>query len=308
MTAQHHSPLDLPPLPLEAWEDTRDTLHLFAQIVGKVRLRVHPKLNHWWHVTLYVWPRGLTTRAIPYGGGENFEIAFDLIDHVLRITTSRGEERTFRLGSLSVAEFYERLFGALAELGIEARILARPYEHKSTTPFAADREHSAYDPDYVHRFWLALLQVGNVLEEFRGRFLGKQTPVHLFWHSFDLAQTRFSGRRAPEMADASPSDREAYSHEVISFGFWAGDQNLRAPAFYSYTAPEPDGLGSEPLRPAAASWNHQRGSALALLMYDDLRAAPDPRGALLEFLQSSYEAGAKRAGWDRAALEPVTPA
>lgn len=303
MATTGNPPIELPALPLEAWEDTKDTLHLFVQIVGKVRLRLHPKLNHWWHVTLYVAPRGLTTRAIPYGG-ESFEIAFDLIDHALRITTSRGEERSFALGALSVAQFYDRLFGALRELGIEARILARPYEHTSTIPFAEDDQHKGYDPDYVHRYWRVLLEVGNTLEAFRGRFLGKQTPVHLFWHSFDLALTRFSGRAAPPMAEGSASDREAYSHEVISFGFWPGDQNLRAPAFYSYTFPEPDGLKDEPLRPAAASWNDQRGSALAVLMYDDVRAAPDPRAALLDFCQSAYEAGARRAGWDRAAFEP----
>jgi hypothetical protein len=297
-------PLELPALPLEEWEDSKDTLHLFVQIVGKVRLRLHPKLNHWWHVTLYVSPRGLTTRAIPYGGA-SFEIALDLIEHALHIATSHGEARSFPIDSLSVAQFYERLFGALAELGIEARILARPYEHKSQIPFAKDDQHKAYDRERVQRYWRILVEVGNTLETFRGRFLGKSTPVHLFWHSFDLTLTRFSGRPAPEMTGGSASDREAYSHEVISFGFWAGDQNLRAPAFYSYTYPEPEGLKSEPLRPAAASWIDQRGSALALLIYDDLRAGPDPRAALLDFFQSAYEAGARRAGWDRAALEPA---
>jgi hypothetical protein len=298
-------PLELPPLPLDEWEDSKDTLHLFVQIVGKVRLRLHPKLNHWWHVTLYVSPRGLTTRAIPYGGA-SFEIAFDLIEHVLRITTSRDEERSFPIDSLSVAQFYERLFAALAELGIEALILARPYEHKSQIPFAEDHEHEAYDRERVQRYWRILVGVNNTLETFRSRFLGKRTPVHLFWHSFDLALTRFSGRPAPEMTGGSASDREAYSHEVISVGFWAGDQNLRAPALYSYTYPEPDGLKAEPLRPASASWIDQRGSAMALLMYDDLRAERDPRAALLDFFQSAYEAGAKRAGWDRSALEPAS--
>ena len=298
-------PLELPALPLEAWDESKDTLHLFVQIVGKVRLRLHPKLNHWWHVTLYVSPRGLTTRAIPYGGA-SFEIAFDLIEHRLRITTSRGEERSFPIDSLSVAQFYERLFDALRELGIEVRILARPYEHRSKIPFAEDDQHKAYDREQVHRYWRILVEVGNMLEEFRGRFLGKSTPVHLFWHSFDLALTRFSGRLAPEMTGGSASDREAYSHEVISFGFWAGDDNLRAPAFYSYTYPEPEGLRSEPLRPAAATWIEQRGSALALLMYDDVRTEGDPRAALLDFFQSAYEAGARRAGWDRSALEPAS--
>jgi hypothetical protein len=306
MATTPRAPLELPALALDDWEDSKDTLHLFVQIVGKVRLRLHPKLNHWWHVTLYVSPRGLTTHTIPYGG-EAFEIAFDLIDHVLRVTTSRGAERSFPLGSLSVAQFHDRLFETLGALGIEASILARPYEHKSQIRFAEDDQHAAYDPDYVHRYWRILVAVGNVMEEFRGRFLGKQTPVHLFWHSFDLALTRFSGRPAPEMEGGSASDREAYSHEVISFGFWAGDQNVRAPAFYSYTYPEPEGLSTEPLRPAAAAWNHQRGSALALLMYDDLRSTTDPRAALLDFFQSAYEAGAGRARWDRAALEPGTP-
>ncbi|HET6520493.1 MAG TPA: DUF5996 family protein [Geminicoccaceae bacterium] len=292
----HPPPLDLPPLPLEAWAGTKDTLHLYAQIVGKVRAALHPKLNHWWHVTLYVSPRGLTTRAVPYGGGA-FEVAFDLIDHALGVTTSRGGQRAFPLAGLTVADFHGRLFDALAELGIEARIRPEPYEHESKVPFPDDRAARPYDAAYVHRFWRALVQADGVLREFGGRFLGKQTPVHLFWHSFDLALTRFSGRAAPPMTGGTRADREAYSHEVVSFGFWAGDRSFAEPAFYSYTYPEPAGLAEEPLRPGAAFWADRNGSALAVLRYEDVRGAADPRGALLEFLEGAYRAGARRAGW-----------
>ncbi|HET6466926.1 MAG TPA: DUF5996 family protein [Geminicoccaceae bacterium] len=295
-------PLDLPPLPYDAWAETKDTLHLCCQIVGKVRLALHPKLNHWWHVTLYVVPRGLTTGAIPYGG-DSFEVQLDLIEHRVNVVTSRDGARSFALG-VPVAEFHERLFVALGELGIEAHIVARPYAHPSRVPFADDREHDAYDRDAVHRYWRALVGIDGVLKAFGGRFLGKQTPVHLFWHSFDLALTRFSGRAAP-LEGGTPADREAYSHEVISFGFWPGDPTAPEPAFYSYTYPDPRGLLDEPLRPEGALWTDRNGSALALLRYDDVRAAPEPRATLLAFLQSAYEAGARRAGWDRAALEPA---
>ena len=295
-------PLDLPPLPYDPWVETKNTLHLYCQIVGKLRLALHPKLNHLWHVTLYVSPRGLTTRAIPHGG-ENVEVQLDLIEHRAHVATSRGEARSFALG-VPVAEFYERLFAALGELGIEARILARPYEHPSRIPFPEDREHAAYDRDAVHRYWRALVGIDGVLKAFASRFLGKQAPVHLFWHSFDLALTRFSGRAAP-MDGGTRADREAYSHEVISFGFWPGDPTTPEPAFYSYAYPEPPGLRDEPLRPEGALWADRNGSSLAVLRYDDVRAAPDPRATLLEFLQSAYEAGARRAGWDPAALEPT---
>lgn len=303
MSSPGKPPLDFPPLPLDAWEDSKVTLHLFAQIVGKVRLALHPKLNHWWHVPLYVSARGLTTRPIPYGG-EIFEIAFDFIDHALTIETSNGGVRQMPLGKLSVADFHARLFQDLGALGIEVRILARPYEHKSKEPFATDHRHASYDRAYVERYWRILLQVDSIFKEFSSRFVGKVTQSHLFWHSFDLALTRFSGRAAPPMAGGTKSDQEAYSHEVISFGFWPGDDKVREPAFYSYTYPEPAGLAEQPLEPAAAFWNVQQGNAMALLKYDDLRATADPSAVLLAFLESAYQAGARCAGWPIEDLRP----
>ncbi len=287
-----------PDIPLEAWRQTKDTLHLYCQIVGKIRLRLHPHLNHWWHVTLYVSPRGLTTRTIPYSGG-NFEIEFDFHEHKLRITTSGGGHEDFALyDGLSVADFYSSAFANLQKLGIVCEIWTLPYEAPSTTPFAEDNDHCSYDKEYVQLFHRTLVTVDAILEEFRGRFLGKSTPVHMFWHSFDLALTRFSGKRVPVRDGANIVEREAYSHEVISFGFWFGDDNVPAPAFYSYTAPEPEGLAEEPLSPEAARWQESNGSHMALLMYNDARNASDPKQAVLEFLESAYQAGARRAGWD----------
>lgn len=291
-----------PELPLDAWRTTKNTLHLYCQIVGKIRLAMHPRLNHWWHVPLYVSPRGLTTRIIPYRGG-NFEIEFDLMSHALVICTSRGEIEDFALyDGLSVADFYSSLFANLAKLGIEPKIRPVPYEAPSTTPFAQDNENKSYDKEYVGRFHHILVAVDDILEEFRGRFLGKSTPVHMFWHSFDLALTRFSGKRAPVREGASNVEREAYSHEVISFGFWFGDDNVRAPAFYSYTAPEPADLANETLMPASARWQESNGAHLALLMYDDVRSLDTPETFVLEFLESAYQACAKRAGWNTSEL------
>ncbi|MFM9902984.1 MAG: DUF5996 family protein [Pyrinomonadaceae bacterium] len=288
-----------PEMPLDAWRATKNTLHLFLQIVGKIRLAVHPRVNHWWHVTLYVSPRGLTTGAIPYAGG-NFEIEFDLCEHELKMRTSDGRTEDFALyDGLTVADFYASVVANLAKLGIKPDIKAVPYEAASTTPFADDHENSSYDKEYVERFHKILVAVDDIFVEFRGRFTGKSTPVHLFWHSFDLALTRFSGKSAPPMPEANMVTREAYSHEVISFGFWFGDDKMiPAPAFYSYTAPEPAGLADEPLQPAAASWQEARGSHMAILMYDDVRSLDDPRAAVLELLESAYQAGAKRADWD----------
>jgi len=300
-----------PEVPLEAWRPTKNTLHLYCQIVGKVRLAMHPRLNHWWHVTLYVSPRGLTTRAIPYMGG-NFEIEFDFKSHKLEIRTSDGAVEDFALyDGLSVADFYSSLFANLGKLGIEPKIRAIPYEAPSTTPFSEDTENKSYDKKYVERFHRTLVAVDDILEEFRGRFVGKSTPVHMFWHSFDLALTRFSGKKAPPLDGANMVTREAYSHEVISFGFWFGDdKTVPAPAFYSYTTPEPTGLVDEPLSPAFASWQEFNGGHLALLLYDDARTSDDPRTLVLDFLESAYQAGAKRAGWnvDEFRLRPLASA
>lgn len=284
-----------PPMPLTDWEPTKDTLHLFLQIVGKIRMALHPKLNHWWHVTLYPTSRGLTTGRIPYKG-KDFEIEFDFIEHVLKAWTSSGEFRQFPLPLLTVAEFYHKTMETLAQLGIHVDIVAKPYMNKSTIPFAEDSEHHTYDRDAVHRYWMIQNQIANIFEEFRGQFCGKSTPVQLYWHSMDLVVTRFSGKKAPPRTTGTRVDKEAYSHEVISFGFWPGDANFREPAFYSYTYPEPAGLTSQPLS-AAAKWTDMHGSNYAILTYENMRTQPDPRAALRDFLDSAYQAGAKAAGW-----------
>ncbi len=291
-------PMKLPEIPLDAWRPTKDTLHLYCQIVGKIRLAMHPRINHWWHVPLYVSSRGLTTRTIPFDGC-NFEIDLDLCAHALQIRTSDGRYEDFALyDGLPVADFYQSLFANLAKLGIEPEINPNPYEAPSKTPFPDDFDNRSYDREYVRRFHQALVAADDILQEFRGRFYGKTTPVHMFWHSFDLALTRFSGKRVCPRDGAGMVEREAYSHEVISFGFWFGDDNVPAPAFYSYTAPEPEGLGDEPLSPSSALWQVSNGSHMALLMYDDVRAAQDPRNEILAFFESSYQAGARLAGWD----------
>ena len=296
--------LPLPELPLTAWEATKDTLHLWAQIVGKVRLASTSPRNHWWHVPLYVDVRGLTTRRMHAQSGATFEIDFDFVDHRLVIATDSGAVESFELADgLSVGAFDEKLHATLGRLGIDVTILELPFGVPMTTPFPADREHAAYDRDAVQRFWRILDWTDGVFEEFAGWYCGKTSPVHLFWHSFDLAVTRFGGKRAPVLPDADAVTREAYSHEAISFGFWTGDQNVREPTYYSYTAPEPAGLRLQPLHPEAASWVEQGNGSLALLPYDDVRTAADPRATLLAFLESAYQAGATTAGWDRAELE-----
>lgn len=296
----------LPSLPLENWEATKNTLHLWSQIVGKIRLASTAPRNHWWHVPLYVDVRGLTTRRMHAADGVVFQIRFDFVDHRLVVETNAGAVASFPLADgLSVSEFDRKLHETLAELGVDVAIRESPFGVPTTTPFPDDREHASYDPDAVERFWRIVDWTDGVFEEFSGWFCGKTSPVHLFWHSFDLAVTRFGGR-APALPDADAVTQEAYSHEVISFGFWAGDQNVREPSYYSYTAPEPPGLRDHALRPAAAKWTN----AMALLPYEAVRTAADPRATLLEFLESAYEAGAEAADWDRKDLEsswcPVT--
>lgn len=287
-----------PEIPLDAWRPTKNTLHLYCQIVGKIRLALHPWINHWWHVPLYVTPRGLSTRTIPFSGG-NFEIEFDLKKHELQIRTSDGRWEDFALyDGLTVADFYSSIFANLAKLGIEPTIKPIPYEAPSTTPFSDDTENKSYDKECVGRFHQTLVTVDRILNEFRGRFVGKSTPVHMFWHSFDLALTRFSGKKVQPRKGAGMVEREAYSHEVISFGFWFGDDKVPAPAFYAYVAPEPPGLADEPLTPATAQWAESNDAHLAMLMYEDVRQTDIPKDTVLEFLESAYQAGAKRAGWD----------
>ena len=289
-----------PALPLEAWEPTRATLHMWTQIVGKVRLALSPYLNHWWQVPLYVSARGLTTSAIPYKGG-SFEIEFDFIEHVLSIVLSNGTTRTLRLAPKSVAAFHAEFRAALAALGIEVRIWTMPVEIPDPIAFEKDTVHAAYDPEYAARFWRILIGIDTVLNEFRGRFIGKSSPVHFFWGSFDLAVTRFSGRRAPEMPNADRITREGYSHEVSSIGWWPGDASVKHPAFYAYAAPEPEGFGKAPLHPAAAFYDTKLSQFQ--LKYDDMRRDASPRQALLDFCQSTYEAAAILGKWNRAELE-----
>lgn len=284
-----------PSLPLEEWEDTKETLHRYAQIVGKVRLEYAPYRNHWWHVPLYVSTRGLTTSPIPYRH-VTFEISFNLLDNKLEVSTSEGGYFAFVLDDLPVAEFYDRLFESLASLGIEVSINPKPFDLEDEHNLDENVFHCICDREYVRRYWRILVEVDQVFKEFAGRFYGKTSPVQLYWHSFDLAVTRFSGRRAPEREAADKVTREAYSHEVVSFGFWVGDRNVREPAFYSYTAPEPEGLTNQPLRPDAAFWTPEGGTAL--LMYEEMRKSESPKETLLEFLESAYLAGAKTAGWD----------
>jgi Family of unknown function (DUF5996) len=294
-----------PALPYEDWKDSCTTLHLWTQIVGKIRLAQTPWVNHSWHVTLYVTPRGLTTSPIPYDG-RAFQIDFDFIDHALLIQTSHGEERRLALEPRSVADFHDGLMAALAELGIRVRIHGSPNEVANPIPFRKDREHTAYDPDYAQRFWRVLLQADRVFKQFRTRFQGKVSPVHFFWGSFDHAVTRFSGRKAPPHPGGIPNlpdavTREAYSHEVSSAGFWPGGGAIDYPAFYSYAYPTPAGFAATPVRPEAAFFHEKMGEFI--LPYDAVRNAAASHETLLDFLQTTYEAAADGAGWDRAALE-----
>jgi Family of unknown function (DUF5996) len=293
-----HDSQPWPPLPLNEWADTCRTLQLWTQIVGKVRMTLAPPLNHWWHVTLYVNSRGLTTGPVPYAAGI-FEIQFDFERHELAISTSQGAATSRLLEPEPVAVFYRRFFESLHSLGISVEINPKPQELPNPIPFDEDYAHGSYDPEYANRFWRILVQSAKVFERFRAKFLGKSSPVHFYWGSFDLACTRFSGRRAPLRPGVITGP--AYSHEVSSAGFWPGGGTVDGPAYYSYTVPKPEGLEHERVRPAAARWDAQLGEFL--LMYDDVRRADSPEQALYEFLESTYDAGASAAGWDRAALE-----
>jgi hypothetical protein len=294
-----------PELPVAAWRETYATLHLWTQIVGKIRLSRAPWLNHSWHVVLYVTARGLTTSPIP-DGTRTFQIDFDFIDHLLRISRSDGATRQFALAGQSVASFYASVMAALGELGIHLAIDEMPNELPEPIRFSQDKLHASYDPDAVRRFFQILVNVDRVFRQFRTGFLGKASPVHFFWGSFDLAVTRFSGRRAPRHPGGVPylSDDvacEAYSHEVSSAGFWPGSGAIDYPAFYSYAYPEPAGFRTAPVRPDTAFFSESLGEFV--LPYDAVRTAAQPDQALLEFLQSTYEAAANCAKWDRDALE-----
>jgi hypothetical protein len=289
-----------PELPLAAWQDTYSTLHMWTQIVGKVRLALSPRINHWWEAPLYINSRGLTTSPIPYGDGI-FEVEFDFIHHDLIIQASWGPSKTLSLAPRSVADFYAEFLAALRSLGINVKIWRMPVEIPNPIAFDQDTQHASYDPEYAHRFWRILILSDTIFKEFRANFIGKDSPVHFFWGSFDLAVTRFSGRRAPERPEADSITREAYSHEVISAGFWPGGGEIKGPTFYAYAAPEPPGFTQQLVQPTAAFYHPQLREFL--LMYDDVRQAASPREALLSFLQSTYEAGANLGKWDRKELE-----
>ncbi|HEY9523582.1 MAG TPA: DUF5996 family protein [Thermopolyspora sp.] len=288
-----------PDIPLNDWADTKATIHRYAQIVGKVRLGASIRRNHWWNVPFHLTGRGITTR--PMGGLDDiplFAIDFDFVDHKLVVNAIDGRSVAFPLAGHSVASFYRDLFAALDLLGIQITIRAHPFDLDDDIPFAEDITHMAYDPAMVTRYWQVLSQVAQVLECYAADFSGKTSPVHHFWHTFDIAVSRFSDKKVKQGPQIDPVTREAYSREVISAGFWFGDQNMPEPAFYSYTAPEPPGLTEEPLRPSQAFWMPARGSHLAVLRYSDARASADPLGTVLDFLHSAYQAGARRAGWD----------
>jgi hypothetical protein len=277
---------------------------MWTQIVGKVRLALTPRVNHWWNVPLYVNARGLTTSPIPYGK-DVFEIQFDFLDHKLLIDRCDGERKVLALEPRTVADFYSQFMSTLRSLGVNVSIYAKPSEVPDPIPFADDNLYRAYDANAAHCFWRIVTSCDSVFKQFRARFLGKSSPVHFFWGSFDLAVTRFNGRRAPERPGADSITREAYSHEVISAGWWPG-AGLDGPAFYAYAAPEPAGFGQQHLRPESAFYHPEMKEFI--LMYDRVRNSPSPERMLMEFLQSTYDAGATLAGWDRDALEVNQPA
>ena len=305
-TAKHQDLL--PALPLASWKDSLATVHMWSQVVGKVRLKLCPLVNHWWNVPFYLTARGMTTSAMPYQRGTSqeaisgtIEVRFDFIEHKLLLETSEGRTAVIALEPQSVAEFYKKFMAALAELGVAVKIWTTPCEIPDPIPFEKDDVHAAYDAEAVNKFWRILVWVDQVLKEFRAGFLGKVSPVHFFWGSFDLAVTRFSGRRAPERPGADSITREAYSHEVSSAGFWPGGGEITGPAFYSYAAPEPPGFAERKVSPQAAFYHPQMKEFL--LMYGDARAADSPKAAVMEFLESTYDAAADLGKWDRKLLE-----
>ena len=291
-----------PTLVFEEWKDTYATLHMWTQVVGKIRLAQTALMNHWWNVPLYVSARGLTTTAMPYKD-RIFEIEFDFIEHELLIECSDGAAKTLALRPQSVADFYHEVMVALHDLAIDIKIWTMPVEIPNPIRFEEDVTHGSYDAEYANRFWRALVRMDEVLKEFRSLFIGKVSPVHFFWGSFDMAVTRFSGRPAPERAGADAMTREAYSHEVISHGFWPGNKDMEA-AFYSYTTPEPAGLAQAKVRPSKAFYNQEMKEFF--LPYLEVQRSASAEKTLMEFLASTYEAGANLAGWDRAALERST--
>ncbi|PZV11091.1 MAG: hypothetical protein DCF20_20195 [Pseudanabaena sp.] len=304
-TSNLPSELLFPSLPLAEWQDTYATLHLWTQIVGKIRLALSPTVNHWWHSTLYITPRGLTTGIIPYKT-RAVEIRFDFIDRQLHIESSDGATQTVALMPRSVADFYQAVIAALKAISIEVRIWTMPQEITNPIPFDRDDEHATYGPESAQRFWQILVQTDRILRTFRSNFIGKSSPVHFFWGSFDLALTRFSGRAAPQHPGGVPGmadwvTREAYSHQVSSCGFWAGDRAVTEAVFYAYAYPEPEAFQTYPIYPKEAFYNSKMREFI--LPYEVVRQAADPEAMLLTFLQSTYEATANLAHWDRGLLE-----
>lgn len=291
----------LPSLQYKGKEKSKLSLHLFLQIIGKIRLKLTPRKNHWWYITEYIGTSGFTTGPIPYKiGMASFSITLNVIKHRLEIATSQGEIESFSIvPNMTVAKFYSQVMEILQKVHIEVSILDKPFDLGINKHFAEITEYHHYDKQYTKDLWQILLWVDAIFKEFSGRFYGKTCPVHLYWHSMDLAVTRFSGKEAPTMgANARISDKDAYTHECISFGFWAGDVNIPEPAFYSYTYPSPVGLGKEALKPSSAEWIDNNGSPMALLKHKNLLNSKSPKKELLEFLESAYRAGAKKANWD----------
>ena len=296
-----------PELAVSTWEDTRDTLHLWTQVVGKVRLALEPMVNHWWQVPLYVSARGLTT-SLMHTPTRGLEMEFDFVDHVLQVRTTDGADARIVLEPRTVASFYREVMDTLDGLGVHVAMLGRPVEVPRAVPFADDEEHASYDAGAVHRLWLALVQIDRVMRRFRARFIGKASPVHFFWGSFDMAASRFSGRPAPPHPGGVPNcadwvQRLAYSHEVSSCGYWPGGSDEGT--FYAYAYPTPEGFQEWPVQPSSASYDEGLGEFV--LPYGAVRTAVDPDATLLTFFQSTYEAAADLAGWDRAALEHGDP-
>ncbi len=293
--------IKLPSLDYKGNEKKKMTLHLFLQVLGKIRLKMTPRKNHWWYITEYIGTNGFTTGPIPYNSGtDQFEITINVIDHRLEVSSSQGESGSFPIDdNLTVADFYQKLMETLQTMDVSVSIVDVPFDLGVEQAFEEITEYHHYDKTYASDLWRSMVWINNVFKEFSGRFYGKTCPVHLYWHSMDLVVTRFSGNEAPPMPkDARISDKDAYTHECISFGFWPGDENVPEPAFYSYTYPSPDGVKEEAIKPSSAEWVDSNGSPMALLTYKNLLDADNPREELLAFLESTYLAGAKKADWD----------
>lgn len=300
---------ELPHLPYDSWTDTRTTVHLILQIIGKTRLGLTARKNHWWFITIYISPRGFSTFTIPVNDGKcSLEIELDVLRKAVVITHSeKGIVQIDLQSGLSVAQFYKQFKAELAKLGLSSKYIERPYDMGIETPFEQLDEYSSFDWDDIQKFWQLMQWNNSIFQEFSGRFYGKTCPVQIYWHHMDLAVTRFSGKKLTPMdKSARISDRDTYSHEQISFGFWVGDENVQEPAYYSYTYPSPDGIDQRQLEPSTATWVDSNGSPLAFLRYEDVRLSDDPRQSVLDFLESAYQAGANLAGWK--VMELTTPA